>query len=135
MTVAPYSAGTDWQATVHRVTDGDTIRVFRSRTVQLADGLAARIHDDPAQLPDGLPVRVINLNTPERGKPGWAQAGADARDWLAAAETGPGLMVTTWGTTGGFDRLLGDFWTAGDRADTLTQWMLRDRGWPPYIEP
>ena len=131
MTGNPYLLATDWHVDRWWDTDGDTVRVSRSRTVQVGDGLMARLYDDPAQLPLGLPVRVINLDTPERGNPDWPQACQDAADWLTAA--GDDLMVSTWGTQGGFDRLLGDFWVAGDRNNTLTAHMLL-AGWLPYVE-
>lgn len=127
----PYLLATDWHVDWWHDTDGDTLRVRRSRTVQVADGLMAHYYDDPEQLPKGLPVRVINLDTPERGDPTWAQANADTVNWLTAASDK--LMVATWGTQGGFDRLLGDFYVAGDRNNTLTQFMLL-AGWDPYVE-
>lgn len=127
----PYLLATDWHVDSWHDTDGDTVRVTRSRTVQVADGLMAHYYDDPTQLPKGLPVRVINLDTPERGDPAWEQACQDAADWLVV--NSDKLMLSTWGTQGGFDRLLGDFWVDGDRNDTLTRYML-ERGWPPYVE-
>lgn len=132
MTDNPFLLATDWQVDWWHDTDGDTVRVRRSRVEQVADGLMARYYDDPAQLRNGLPVRVINLDTPERGDLLWAAARADVLAWLNAA--GDRLMVTTWGTQGGFDRLLGDFWVAGDRDNTLTKHMLIDLDWQPYVE-
>lgn len=127
----PVPPGTDWHAHVVKVVDGDTVRVFRTRTVHLADGLLCHLEDDPATYPTGLPVRLINVDTPERGQPGHAEAAADLAVWLAGA--GDELRVTTWGTTGGFDRLLGDLWY-GDRGNTASQYLLRDCGWKPYVD-
>lgn len=127
----PYLLATDWQVDWWHDTDGDTVRARRSRTVQVADGLIARYYDDPDQLPKGLPIRVINLDTPERGDPRYAQELIDANSWLE--EAGDRLMVSTWGTQGGFDRLLGDFWIDGDRNNTLTSHMLQ-LGYDPYVE-
>jgi len=136
VTTNPYDAGTDWQV-VGRTwkVDGDTVRILRCRDVIVADGMRARIYDDPAWFPRGQAVRIVNLDTPEHGQPGWQQAGDELTAWLAAA--GDDLMVTTWGMSGGFDRLLGDFWIAGDRNNTVTRWMLTEgnggNGWLPYV--
>lgn len=119
--------GTDWAVQrVVKVTDGDTVRLARVRTEIVADGIWADFYDSTS-----VPIRLINLDTPERGQPGHTEATLDARTWLAhhAAE----LRVETW-PGGGFDRLLGDIYVAGDRGNTLTQWMLRERGWAPYVE-
>lgn len=126
----PYDAGTDWHVSWWSDVDGDTVRILRWRDEQIADGLRGRFYDDPAWFPRGQSVRLINLDTPERGEDGWQQACDDLRAWLGAA--GDALMVTTWGMAGGFDRLLGDFWVH-DRNNTASQHMLRI-GWDPYVE-
>lgn len=132
----PYDAGTDWHVAATWKVDGDTVRILRQRDVTLADGMRATVYDDPEWFPHGQAVRAINLDTPERGDPGWEQARDELMAWLAAA--GDRLMVTTWGSSGGFDRLLGDFWVFGNRTDTATAWMLRygngGAGWPPYVK-
>jgi endonuclease YncB( thermonuclease family) len=141
---AAYRPGTDWQVTaVAKVTDGDSLRLFRRRVfedscVPVADGLRlqqrACIEDDPEQSPNGVAIRLITLDTPERGQPGYAEAREDVATWLLAHEGR--LRVETW-PGGGFDRLLGDVYVEGDRSDSLSQWMLRygnhGLGWDPYV--
>jgi endonuclease YncB( thermonuclease family) len=127
--------GTDWRVIEFvKVTDGDTVRLVRERDERV-DGEEQITRDvaDPNGdgRDEGVPVRLITLNTPERGQDGWAQAKADLADWITAHAHE--LMVTTWGETGGFDRLLGDLWVEGDRSNTASQYMLRDRGWSPWV--
>jgi endonuclease YncB( thermonuclease family) len=131
----PASAGTDWHVIeLVRVTDGDTVRLVRERTERLDD--QEDVHRDVADpngdgKDDGVPIRLINLDTPERGEEGYSQAKADLAAWITVHSHE--LMVTTWGETGGFDRFLGDLWVEGDRSNTATQYMLRDKGWLPYV--
>lgn len=125
--------GTHW--TVDRVTkvvDGDTVRVHRSRKLAYLDGIEilARDATPDGVIPYGVPVRLVNLDTPERGEAGYEQAREDLREWLM--ENLPVLRVITY-PGGGFDRLLGDIYVAGDIGNTATQHMLRDKGWPPYV--
>ncbi len=120
--------GTDWAVDrVVTVTDGDTLRLIRRRTLTIDSDLACDVYDAN---PRGVPVRLVTVDTPERGQAGYADATRDVTAWL---ELHAGrVRVETW-PGGGFDRLLGDLYVAGDRSDTLTQWMLRDRGWLPYV--
>lgn len=141
---AAYEPGTDWAVVdVSRVVDGDTVRLFRRRVLEgpwmrSSDGLRARqafcLEDDPEQVRDGVAVRLINLDTPERGEPGHREARDDVATWLLAHDGR--LRVETW-PGGGFDRLLGDIYMADDRGQTLSQHMLRDgnggQGWDPYV--
>lgn len=125
--------GTHW--TVERVTrviDGDTVRIQRTRNLGYLDGIEiiARDATPDGVTPYGVSVRLINLDTPERGQPGYDQAREDLRNWLLINL--PLLRVITY-PGGGFDRLLGDIYVAGDIGNTATQYMLRDRQWPPYV--
>ncbi len=62
------------------------------------------------------------------------EAREDVAVWLLAHEGR--LRIETW-PGGGFDRLLGDVYLAGDRSNTLSQFMLRDAnhglGWDAYV--
>lgn len=121
--------GTDWAVQhVVRVIDGDSVRVVRRRTSPIADGLDCDVYDTD---PDGVALRLITLDTPERGEPGYSEAAADVADWLH--EYRDRLRVETW-PGGGFDRLLADIYVHGDRSNTLSQHMLRDRDWLPYVK-
>lgn len=129
---------TDWEVEgVVRVVDGDTVRIIREQT-EVIDGLEQITRDvaDPDNDGDvdGVSVRLVNLDTPERGEPGYSEAKADLASWLTAhAET---MRVRTYGATGGFDRLLGDFYVPGPNGDidSASQWMMRERGWLPYVK-
>lgn len=122
--------GTDWTVTrIVSVTDGDSLRVIRRRTTPAGDGLNIDIYDAE---PAGVPIRLITLDTPERGKVGYLDARRDVLTWLMQIEAKPGLSITTW-PDGGFGRHLGDIWVTGRRSETLSQWMLRERGWLPYV--
>lgn len=114
---------------VVRVTDGDTVRVLRSRTVEL-DGRRYRLADDPATEPRGVSIRLVWVDTPERGdNPGWETARADLTDWLDRAAP-RGLRVVCYASAG-WDRLLGDFLDAD--GGSASQWLMTQRGWPPYV--
>lgn len=131
--------GTHW----HKVefvsaTDGDTVRVRRWRIIKQetsneGDGQLCRETreegDDPEIYPKGIPHRLVNLDTPEKGDPGYKEAGADLRNWFAANE-GFVSVITYLPNSGGFDRVLGDFY--GRDGMSLSEYMLR-RGWAPYV--
>ncbi len=129
---ATYEPGTDWAVdAVARIVDGDTIRVVRSRVLGQTDDQLVVARDRHR---NGMAIRLVTLDTPERGEPGYVEARDDVARWLL--EHAGRLRIETW-PGGGFDRLLGDVYVAGDRADTLSQWMLRygngGLGWDPYV--
>lgn len=124
--------GTDWAIErVVSITDGDTLRVVRRRSLMVADGLGMDFYDTE---PKGVAIRLITLDTPEHNEVGWADAKRDVARWI---DHYPNLRIETW-PGGGFDRLLGDIYVAGDRSNTLSQWMLRygnnGAGWLPYLK-
>lgn len=129
---------TEWEVEgVVRVVDGDTVRIIRERTERI-DQLEQITRDvadpDGDGDVDGVSVRLVNLNTPERGQAGYAEAKADLAAWLT--EHAEHMRVRTYGATGGFDRVLGDFFIPGPDGfdlDTASQWMMRERGWLPYV--
>jgi endonuclease YncB( thermonuclease family) len=132
-------AATDWEVEgIVRVVDGDTVRIVRERTERI-DGLEQTTRDiadpDGDGRVDGVSVRLVNLDTPERGEPGYSAAKADLARWLEEHQAT--MRVRTYGATGGFDRVLGDFYVPGPDGvdlDTASQWMIRERGWLPYVK-
>jgi endonuclease YncB( thermonuclease family) len=124
---------TTWRLLHPRAIDGDSLRGYLTRDEWLAAGFAHTIFS-AEQTEDGIPVadtqllRLVVVDTPERGEPGYVQGRLDVRDWLAA-HPGP-LCVDTY-ESAGWDRLLADVYPEGDRGDTLTQWLLQ-LGWPVY---
>lgn len=133
---------TDCAITIHSVTDGDTVRLFRrwevSRVPFPAGALVMdeirELYDDPQRAPAGLAARLCYVDTPERGQPGYKEATADLAHWLMDnARDLRGLIYEH----GGFDRLLVDLYAAGDVHNTASQWMLRygngGKGWLPYV--
>lgn len=128
----------DYSLIVASVTDGDTIRAHLSRSEE-QDGdedftatLTRRSRD-----PRGLPIRVLWVDTPElrskdpEERAQAALARADTIAWLAA-HVGK-LRVETAGRDD-LSRHLGDIYAAGDRSNTLSQHLIRDRGWPVFEE-
>jgi endonuclease YncB( thermonuclease family) len=122
--------GTEWQVdAVVSVTDGDTLRVLRSRVTQLGDDWY-RIQD---VRPDGtrrsVPIRLTWVNTPERGHEGWAEAKGDLLRWVASLSA-PDLRVVCY-ESAGWDRMLGDLIDAD--GNSASQWLMVERGWPLYV--
>jgi endonuclease YncB( thermonuclease family) len=125
--------GTDWAIDrIVSVTDGDTVRLMRSRILGVSDGLETLQRDTD---PKGVAIRLVNLDTPERGEAGYELARSDLFRWLYtqdAFHSGGNLRVITY-PGGGFDRLLGDIYVNGDIGSTASQHMLRNKNWPPYV--
>jgi len=121
---------TEWEVlAVVKVTDGDTLRVTRTRRTSL-DGRNYRLTDDE---PDGEPIRLAWVDTPERGTPEWRAARADLHRWLDEHAVGGTLRVTCY-ESAGWDRLLGDL-IASD-GSSASQWLMTEgnsgAGWPAY---
>lgn len=110
------------------VTDGDTIRAVIETDPELVSP-ARTMTTKTRDLIKGEPLRLINLQTPERGEEGWREARAALSMWLARY-VGQ-LRVATY-ESAGWDRLLGDVYVDGDRGNTATQYMLLN-GWEPYV--
>lgn len=143
--------GTNWRlVAVTKYIDGDTLRILRDRYVTadspeisisddllLQSSVVTYVRDNPGSDPTdpmaGRSARLVYVDTPERGDTAnWARANADTKAWIE--ERAGNLMVTTYGTSGGFDRLLADIWVAGDRNNTLSKYLIIERGWPPYVK-
>jgi endonuclease YncB( thermonuclease family) len=124
------ATGTVWDVErVTKISDGDTIRARRTRIVDL-DGRHFRQTDaNPDGTPGDVPLRLAWVNTPERGKFGWAQARQDLQEWITL-HVASGLTVICY-ESAGWDRLLSDL--RNDRNESASQWLMIDRGWPPYV--
>jgi len=115
---------------------------FRMLTGRVIDGdtLAGRLQTEPLRLTPGwstvatsdleVHLRLVTLDTPERGEDGWAKARSDVMLWLAQWPV-VALRVDTYGD-GGFGRLLADVYPVGRRSETLSQHMLQ-LGWLPWV--
>ena len=130
------SRWTTWNGfIIDRVVDGDTVRGWRSRELSIADGMKMLLLDElwdedgEVTIP-GKALRLVNLDTPERGTPGYDKARNDLAKWLTVHAGN--LMVDT-APGGGFDRLLADIYVSGDRGNTASQHMLKI-GWEPYVD-
>jgi endonuclease YncB( thermonuclease family) len=119
------TAGTRWDIDrIIRVIDGDSLRVVRSRLIDL-DGRHYRLTDAD---PDGVLLRLAWVDTPEKGKPGWAEARADLFRWVDEISTDE-LRAVCY-ESAGWDRILADLLDANGQS--ASQWLMADRGWPPY---
>lgn len=118
--------GTEWTVDrIVRVIDGDSLRIARSRVVDL-DGHLYRIADAG---PDGVLVRLVWVDTPERGEAGWADAGRHLREWIFDHIGTHPLRVVVYGGAG-WDRLLVDL--LDHTGASASQWLMTERGWPAY---
>lgn len=125
--------GTVWDVEqVVKVTDGDTLRLVRSRIEHMGDR-DFRITDV-----DSMPIRLVWVDTPERGDhPGWEQARQDLAEWISEHggnlygddEEHP-LRVVCY-ESAGWDRMLGDLIDAD--GNSASQWLMTVKGWPPYV--
>ena len=120
--------GTEWQVDrIDKVTDGDTVRLIRSRIEHMGD------HDFRITDVTSMPIRLVWVDTPEKGDhPGWENARTDLTIWIEAHELdGKSLRVITY-ESAGWDRMLGDLIDAD--GNSASQWMMTERGWPPYVK-
>jgi endonuclease YncB( thermonuclease family) len=125
--------GTEWVVDrVTSVTDGDTVRLVRCRVTEL-DGRRYLLSD--WDIVNGVPIRLVWVDTPERGHhPGWENARADLKTWISqhSPDDDRPLRVICY-ESAGWDRLLGDLLDAD--GNSASQWMMIERGWPPYVAP
>ncbi len=126
---------TTWRLSHPRAVDGDSLRGHLAREEHIGSGFAALIfsaslQDDGSTVPATALLRLVIIDTPERGDPRWREARDEAAAWLAAH---PDLSVDTY-ESAGMDRLLADVYPTGRRGDTLTQHLLR-AGWDPWVPP
>jgi hypothetical protein len=105
------------------------VRLIRERHVDL-DGRRFLLVDDPDD-PRGVPVRLVWVDTPERGHLGYATAREDLALWLE--RHADGLAVVCY-ESGGFDRVLGDLIAADGSSASV--WLMTSgdggAGWPAY---
>jgi endonuclease YncB( thermonuclease family) len=110
---------------VDRVVDGDSLRLTRQRIVGEVDGLTITATDSAP-----VPVRLVHVDTPERGEVGWARARDDLIAWVLANEW-RGLTLHDAGRDN-FGRILGDL--HAPEGDTASLHLIRDKGWPTWME-
>lgn len=115
----------DWLATVVKVIDGDSAKLQLTRGSKLAPGWSQVISSDGP-----VSIRLIIVDTPERGEAGWVVATGDTSDWLELHKYN--LMCETL-YLDNFGRLLGDIYEGGNRGNTLSQYLLK-KGYPPYVK-
>lgn len=137
MTRRPPPRPVTWRFQLDRVVDGDTVRGFLERDVELLPGYVATVRSgklgDDGWVPQSTLVRLVNLDTPERGEEGYARARGALAEWFARddGERWRDLLLDDYGSAG-FDRILGDLYVDGERGDTASQHMLR-AGWEPWL--
>lgn len=121
---------TTWQVDrACRVIDGDSVRVVRSRVTQLGDDW---FHVRDADGTNGVPIRLLWVDTPERGQPGYTAARDDLARWIAdrAIPYAHPRITVVCHYRDAFGRILGDL--VDDLGESASQWMMRDRGWPAF---
>lgn len=114
----------DYAITRWRAVDGDTVDLDVREGQPFAPGWAHGVWNT-----EPYHVRLITVDTPERGEPFYKTATAQLYAWLSL-HTGR-LRVEVY-QSAGWDRDLADVYVAGDRGNTATQAMLR-AGWPVYV--
>lgn len=101
---------------VRRVVDGDTV----DAVLDLGLHLEAAVR-----------LRVLGVDTPERGMPGWADATAATTAWLERAVLEADLVVET-AKADSFGRWLGVFRRASRPGDTLAAYLIATQYGVPY---
>lgn len=119
--------GTEWRiVAMHHVVDGDTVHVIRSCGMQLGDDWFDVADIKPK------PIRLVWVDTPERGKPGYREATEDLEEWIAHAES---IRVICY-ESAGWDRTLGDLIDAD--GNSASQYLMTQgnngAGWPAYVK-
>lgn len=114
----------DYAVTRWRAVDGDTVDLDVGMDVNVAPGWVSYVRNTTP-----YHVRLIILDTPERGQLRYREATTELAAWLTAHTDR--LRVEVYGSAG-WDRDLADVYVAGDRGNTATQAMLR-AGWPVYV--
>src|SRR5687768_923671 len=95
---------------------------------QLTPSFAARYYSLD---PKGDSFRLVHLDAPERGTKGYDQARLDVIEWLSSVPMGR-LRAEILGS-GAFDRSLVDIYEEGFREYTLSDFMIQEKGWLPYM--
>lgn len=123
--------GVQWSVVdVVKVVDGDTVHMVRERLVDL-DGRRFMIRDA-----EPVSIRLVWIDTPERGDPAWRRARDELVGWVANTLTAPGgyLEVVCY-ESGGWDRIMGDL--LDHRGSSASQWLMQNGdgglGWPAYV--
>lgn len=109
--------------TITKVTDGDTVHLTRQFAEIVTDWtLTLTVDRYPVD------CRLVIVNTPERGKPGWGEAKQDTTEWLY--QHSGFLRARTYGEDD-FGRLLTDIYDV-ETGDSLSAFLIQ-QGWPPYV--
>lgn len=107
-----------------RVVDGDTVNGSIHLPDILFDGWwLSRWREDS--------FRIITVDTPERKQTGWAEAKADVVYWLRDPVRSKSLRVRTYGRDS-LGRTLGDIYDR-ETGGSLSEYLLRERGWLPWV--
>jgi endonuclease YncB( thermonuclease family) len=123
------ASGTMWDVDrIERVGDGDTLRLYRSRLEQIGDHWYRITEVNPDGAPRTVSIRLVWVDTPERGKPGWHEARDDLVKWASTAALGP-IRVICY-ESAGWDRILGDL--IDSAGQSASQWLMAACGWPAY---
>jgi len=125
-------APVDWEVLeVHKVVDGDTVDLLVTRPIGTLDQFTISATGI-------VRIRLVHLDTPERGEAGHDEALDDLEDWLMGFDKSVdgGLRVVTQGKDA-FGRYLGDVYAEVDRAETASDYMVREAneglGWPVWM--
>ena len=112
---------------VVRVIDGDTFDALVRTHAGQIDGwqiTASKV----------VRIRPVHLDTPERGEKGYDEATEDLADWLYGWDSMNGYLVARLDERqqDTFGRYLAEVHEPHDRSATLSDYMIREKGWPPY---
>lgn len=120
---------TTWTVlSVDRVIDGDSVRLRRTRELGEGDGFIFTVTDRRP-----IAARLLWVDTPEIGQDGWAQAKADLERWIDDTRRviSDRLIAVDHGPDN-FGRRLTDL--QDEIGNSASQYLIRDCGWPPYVE-
>lgn len=108
---------------VAHMVDGDTFdALVRANDVGEVDGW--KLSGEKV-----IRIRLIHLDTPEKKDPGYQQARVDLADWLDTRLFVGGLRVLAQAKKDSFGRYISDVYVIADRAQTASDYMVRERGW------
>lgn len=104
--------------------DGDTVWLKRSINLPLGDDWYTVTDIEHKS------HRLVWVDAPERGQPGYHQADQDLNEWILQAQHEGPLKAVVYEESAGWDRKLCDLINC--KGQSASQYLIVEKGWPLY---